>query len=69
MYDYDIHRNKMKCYYITKALHHNINLSTPNVYNAPDKLDWRGCCKETVKDTKANGKYEAKKSDILMGWF
>ena len=50
----------MKCYYTEKELRHRPNSSPPTVYNAPDKLDWRGCCKAILKDMKANGKYEAK---------
>ena len=40
MSNYDIHRTKMKCYYITKSLCHRLNSSPPTVYNVPGKLDW-----------------------------
>ena len=65
--DYDIHRNQMKCYYILKALRHCLDSDPPTVYNTPDKLYCKGCCRATVKDTKANGKYEANKADTVMG--
>ena len=68
MTDYDIHSNKMKFYYISKALRHCINLAPPNVYHASDKLDWLGCYKATVKYIKASIKYEADNADTVMGW-
>ena len=60
MPDYDIHRTKMKLYYIAKALHHRLDSYPPTVYNAPDKLDRWEYCRATVKNTKVNRKYEAK---------
>ena len=59
----------MKCYYILKALRHCLDSDPPTVYNTPDKLYWQGCCRATVKDTKANGKYEANKADTVMGQY
>ena len=67
MSEYDIHKTKMKLYYISKALRHRINSDLPTLYNTPDKLDWRGCCIATVKDTKANINYEANNVDAVMG--
>ena len=69
MPDYDIHRTKMKLYYIAKALRHCLNSDPPTVYNAPDKLYWRGCCRAIVKYMKANGKYEANNVDTVMVWY
>ena len=46
MSDYDIHRTKMKCYYIAKSLRHRLNSAPPIVNNAPY------CFRETVKEMK-----------------
>ena len=69
MSDYDINRTKMKIYYIAKVLHYHINSAPTDVYNAPDKLDWIGCYIATLKDTKEDGNYKAKKSDTVMVWY
>ena len=52
-----------------KSLLHSINSDPSIVYNTPDKLDWRGCYRETVKVMKSNGKYKANNADTVMGWY
>ena len=69
MSDYNIHRNKIQFYYIAKALQRFLNSAPTTVYNAPDKLDWRGCCRAAVKYMQANEKYEENNPDTVMGWY
>ena len=42
MSDYDIHMVKMKYYYIANILRHCLNPAPPTVYNAPNKIDYKG---------------------------
>lgn len=62
MSDYAIHKLRMQCHYIAKALQIRLD-------NASNELDWRSCCKQAVAAMKMNGTIMANNADTVMGWY
>ena len=59
---YAIHKVRMQCHYLAKALQIRLD-------NAPNELDWRGCCQKAVMAMKMNGTIMANNADTVMGWY
>ena len=62
MSDFAIHKVRMQCHYIAKALQLRLD-------NASNELDWRSCCKQAVAAMKMNGTIMANNADTVMGWY
>ena len=56
--DYAIIKVRMQCHYIAKASQIRLDI-------APNKLDWRSCCKEAVDAMKMNGAIMANNADTV----